>query len=116
MSPEISSRVFLGLSSPGGGSSSCLKTDPASSLVKSASLLIFPPLPTPELSALAILVAPSIPAGLLVSSEFSSSSCGAGPSVFVPHLLSGASVLGEKIRSSPLLAAYPTFSALLQEG
>jgi hypothetical protein len=42
MSPEISSGVFLGLSSPGGGSSSYLKTGLASSLVKSASLPISP--------------------------------------------------------------------------
>jgi hypothetical protein len=91
MSPEISSGVFLGLSSPGGGSSSCLKTGLASSLVKSASLPIFPPLPAPELLA---------PAGLLVSSEFSSSLCGAGrEDLFFPPL-----------------AAYPSFSALLQEG
>jgi hypothetical protein len=100
---EISSGVFLCLSSPGGGSFSCLKTGPASSPVKSASLPIFPPLLAPELLALATLVAPPAPAGLLVSLEFSSSSCGAGPSVFVPRLLSGASVLGEKIRSSPPL-------------
>jgi hypothetical protein len=113
MSQEISSGVFLDFSSPGGGSSSCLKTDPTSSPVKSASLPIFPPFPAP-----ATLVAPPPPAlaGLLVSSEFSRNSCGARPSVFVPPL-SGASVLGEKIRyPPPPLSAYPTFSAVLQEG
>jgi hypothetical protein len=113
MSQEISSGVFLDFSSPGGGSSSCLKTDPTSSPVKSASLPIFPPFPAP-----ATLVAPPPPAlaGLLVSSEFSRNSCGARPSVFVPPL-TGASVLGEKIRyPPPPLSAYPTFSAVLQEG
>jgi hypothetical protein len=116
MSLEISSGVFLGLSSPGGGLSSRLKTDPASSAVKSASLPVFPPLPGPalELSFPTTLVAPPASAGLLVSSEFSSSLCGAGPSVFVPTL-SRAFVLGEKIRSPPL-ATNSTFSALLQEG
>jgi hypothetical protein len=47
MSPKISSGVFLGLPSPWGGSSSHLKINPASSPVKSASHLVFPPLPAP---------------------------------------------------------------------
>jgi len=46
--------------------------------------------------------APSAPAGLLVSSDFSSSSCGSGPSASTAApSLSGASKLGVKIRSSP---------------
>jgi len=49
--------------------------------------------------------APPAPAGLLVGSDFSSSSCGSGPSVSAAAPpLSGASKLGVKIRSSsPLL-------------
>jgi hypothetical protein len=48
--------------------------------------------------------APSASAGLLVSSDFSSSSCGLGPSVCAAApSLSGASKLGVKIRSSPPL-------------
>jgi hypothetical protein len=116
MSPEISSGVFLGLSSPGGGSSSRLKTDPASSPVKSASLPVFAPLPAPELSSPTTLAAPLALAGLLVSSKFSSSTCGTGPSVFVPPL-SEASVLGEKIRSPPPpLVANSTFFSIITGG
>jgi hypothetical protein len=54
--------------------------------------------------------APSAPAGLLVSSDFSSSSCGSGPfgSAAAPSLL-GASKLGVKIRSSPPLLLFKPF-------
>jgi hypothetical protein len=53
--------------------------------------------------------APSSPAGLLVSSDFSSSSCGLGTSVSAAAPLSGASKLGVKIRSPPPLLHFKPF-------
>lgn len=87
-----------------GGSSCLLKF--ASALLPAKPTPTFippPPFPDPEMPPTVSLVAPPAPASLFVSSGFSGSSCGIELPAFAAPPLSGASKLGEKIRSSPPL-------------
>jgi hypothetical protein len=95
--PELSPETYSG-----GGSSCLLKSASALPPVNLTLTFFFPALLDPELPPTVSLVAPPALASLFLSSSFSDSSCGTELPAFAPPL-SGASKLGEKIRSSPPL-------------
>jgi hypothetical protein len=118
MTSAIKSGEALGLSSPRGGSSSCLKIVPVVHSVKPSSHFVFPALPALELLPPVTLVAPSALVRLNVSSGFSGSpasmpfrSSGAGsrdafdpsPLLPVPEMLPLVSLVAPTASASPLV-------------